>query len=151
MADLLQNSPEFIKIMKFKPTSLSRLIVGASFFVLLLLFILTHEIKIPRTVLIPLQKEDITRLTDRRLVLTVAAADTAAVNQAEKLYLIGKGLRREVFKDSLAPDSAARFFRLEISLSERVKPKTAREEQTPALECDLPGESFWKKIIHSIF
>lgn len=151
MADLLQNSPEFNKIMKFKPALLSWLILGGSLFLLFLLFMITQAIKIPRTVLIPLPRQEITWLTDRRLVLSVSAADKRSVEQAEKMYLIGKDGRQEVFPDRWMPDSATHVFRLEISLAAPAKLKRTREDPSLALECNLPGDSFLKKIIHSIF
>ncbi len=137
--------------MKFKPTSLSWLIPGASVSIFLLLFLLTHAIKIPRTVLVPVQPQAITWLSDRRLALPVPPADQPAVEQAEKIYLIGKGLRQEVFKDRWIPGSPAQLRRLEISLPAKVKLADTQEASSLTLECNLPGESFWKKIIQSIF
>lgn len=151
MADLLQNSPEFNQIMKFKPTSLSWLITAASVFILFLLFLLTYEVKIPRTVLIPLQKQDITRLTDHKFTLAIPQQDSLSVSRAEKIYLIGGEIRQEVFKGKTTPDSTAQLFHLQLRIPSEAKLKKAMKHQSLALECNLPGDSFWKKIVRSIF
>lgn len=151
MADLLQNSPEFNQIMKFKPTSLSWLIAAASVFILFLLFLLTYEVKIPRTVLIPLQKQDITRLTDHKFTLAIPQQDSLSVSRAEKIYLIGGEIRQEVFKDKTTPDSTAQLFHLQLRIPSEAKLKKAMKHKSLALECNLPGDSFWKKIVRSIF
>lgn len=151
MADLLQNSPEFNQIMKFKPTSLSWLIAAASVFILFLLFLLTYEVKIPRTVLIPLQKQDITRLTDHKFTLAIPQQDSLSVSRAEKIYLIGGEIRQEVFKDKTTPDSTAQLFHLQLRIPSEAKLKKAMKHPSLALECNLPGDSFWKKIVRSIF
>lgn len=151
MADLLQNSPEFNKIMKFKPTSLSWLIVAASVFILFLLFLLTYEVKIPRTVFIPLPKQDVTWLTDHELAFAIPLQDSLSVNQAEKIYLTGGEMRQEVFKEKITPDSTAQLFRLQLRIPSEAKLKKAIKHQSLALECNLPGDSFWKKIVRSIF
>lgn len=151
MADLLQNSPEFNQIMKFKPTSLSWLIAAASVFILFLLFLLTYEVKIPRTVLIPLQKQDITRLTDHKFTLAIPQQDSLSVSRAEKIYLIGGEIRQEVFKGKTTPDSTTQLFHLQLRIPSEAKLKKAMKHQSLALECNLPGDSFWKKIVRSIF
>lgn len=151
MADLLQNSPEFNKIMKFTPASLSWFIVAASVFILFLLFLLTYEVKIPHTVLIPLQKQNVTWLTDHELALAIPLQDSQSVNQAEKIYLTGGEIRQEVFKEKITPDSTAQFFQLEIRIPSEAKIEKAMKNPSLALECHLPGDSFWKKIVRSIF